>query len=663
LSERPTRVGVDVGGTFTDFVLLRDGRLTVHKRLSTPDQPEASVLAGLGELDARDANEVVHGSTVATNALIQRRGARTALIATAGFADVIEIGRQNRPRLYELRVRRPPPLVPRAWRFEVAERVDHLGEIVQPLRDQEVDRVVDAIAATSIQAVAVCLLFSFLRPEHEERLVRSLASRLPDVYLSRSSEVLPEFREYERTSTTVANAYVGPLMRDYLERLQAGLRGRLRVMLSSGGSASAGEAGRRAAHTVLSGPAGGVMGAFRLAQLAGFDRVITFDMGGTSTDVALCDREVPRTSESEIGGCPVRLPALDVHSVGAGGGSLAYRDIGGALAVGPQSAGAEPGPACYGRGDRAAVTDANLLLRRISAANFLGGRMRLDEARAAAALAELALALGETPEAIARGVLRVANAHMEQAIRRISVERGHDPRGFTLVAFGGAGPLHAAALAEALGIPRVLVPRDPGVLSALGMLLSDVVREYTQTVMRPAEEAGRLAEWFSPLYTRARSDLAAEGFAARRTRFEPALDLRYAGQSYELTLTLPRLPVTPQRLAAEFHKLHLHRYQFSRDGAPIEIVNLRLRASGQVAAPEIRHAAASGPSPQRARIGRYEAIFDRARPTALLDRALLRAGNRILGPALVVQLDATTLIPPGWRAEVDALENLILSPR
>jgi N-methylhydantoinase A len=655
-------VGVDVGGTFTDFVLLRDGRLRIHKRLSSPAAPESSVLDGLAELAATDA-AVVHGSTVATNALIQRRGAPTALITTEGFADVIEIGRQNRPALYDLHVRRPPPLVPRDWRFEAAERVDAGGEEITPLTDAAIERVVAAVTAAPVRAVAICLLFSFLRPENERRLAAALAARAPHLYLSLSSEVLPEFREYERTSTTAVNAYVGPLMQGYLERLGAGIAGRLRVMLSNGGSASAAEAGRLAVQTVLSGPAGGVAGAFAVARRAGYDRIIAFDMGGTSTDVSLCPGDIPRTGETELGGCPIRVPVLDVHSVGAGGGSLARRDAGGALAVGPESAGADPGPACYGRGGtEPTVTDANLVLGRLHPDHFLGGRMRLDPGPAAAAVGALATALGRPPEETALGIVRVANAHMEQAIRRISVERGHDPRHFTLVAFGGAGPLHAVALAEALRLPRVLVPRDPGVLSALGMLLSDVVRDYARTVMLPVSAAGDLPGLFAPLEERARADLAREGFTAGEVRLEHALDLRYAGQSFELPFPVTALPIRPEAVREGFHALHEARYQYARPEAAVEIVTLRLRATGPVPQPEFAPLADAGPSPAAARLGRRDVHFDRPRPTTLYDRARLRPGNRFGGPALIFQVDATTVLPPGWRAEVDGFENLLLTP-
>lgn len=492
------RLGVDTGGTFTDFAWLDgDGRLRIHKQLSTPQDPSQAILTGMGAMGVAEQTAVVHGSTVATNALLERRGARTALITTAGFADVLAIGRQNRPQLYALVPQKPEPLVPREWRFEVHERVSAQGEILTPLDPAALRPILERLAAEGIESVAVCLLFSFLRPEHE-RLIEEVIgnwqlpmtnSQLPVTrpHVSLSSEILPEYREYERTATTVINAYVAPLMGRYLERLAEGIAPRpLAVMQSNGGIISARAAGRQAARTVLSGPAGGVVGARFVAGRAGFEELITFDMGGTSTDVALCPGRLPTTAEGEIAGLPLRLPIIDIHTVGAGGGSLARLDVGGALQVGPQSAGAAPGPACYpGSPNRqATTTDANLVLGRLDADHFLGGAMRLDRERAREALGELAQTMGvATPETAAWGVIQVANMTMERAIRRISVERGYDPRYFTLVAFGGAGPLHACDLAASLQIPRVLIPPAPGILSALGMLAAAPTKDYSQTVM------------------------------------------------------------------------------------------------------------------------------------------------------------------------------------
>ncbi|MGD2205976.1 MAG: hydantoinase/oxoprolinase family protein, partial [Anaerolineae bacterium] len=521
-------LGIDVGGTFTDFVLLDDaGRVRIHKLLTSARDQSVAILQGIADLEAGLETTVVHGATVATNALLERRGARTALITTEGFRDVLEIGRQTRPDLYALHPTRPASLVPDKWRFELAERVDKHGAVLTPLTPEAADTVVRQVLAGEIESVAVCFLFSFLNPAHE-RLVRDRIKALAGnaaLQVSLSSDVLPEYREYERTSTTVINAYVAPLMSRYLTNLERGLQGRrLRIMQSNGGIISAEAARTQAARTALSGPAGGVVGAFELARMAGFEQAITFDMGGTSTDVALCPGRVQETTEGSIAGLPLRLPIIDIHTVGAGGGSIARRDAGGALRVGPESAGSDPGPVCYGLIDKdglakareITVTDANLVLGRLDANHFLGGppaSVTLDLDRARAQMQQLARRLSLPLEAAAWGVIRVANSNMERAIRTISVERGHDPRRFTLVAFGGAGPLHACELAAALRIPRVFIPPHPGVLSALGMILADIVKDYSQTVMLPAEAADTemLERLFLPLYERARADLQDEG--------------------------------------------------------------------------------------------------------------------------------------------------------
>lgn len=683
------RLGVDIGGTFTDFVLLDDaGRVRLHKRLSTPADPAEAVLAGAAflNLPADPSALVVHGSTIATNALLERRGARTALVTTLGFADVLEIGRQNRPDLYALVPERPAPLVPRDWRYELPERITAQGEVLIPLNPAAVEALLPQLAAAGIESVAVCFLFSYLRPEHEHLVKEKLQMQdgqpaaSPHLYVSLSSELLPEYREYERTATTVINAYVTPVMDRYLARLEAGLHPRpLRVMQSNGGSLTAATARRQAARTALSGPAGGVVGAF---AIAGGD-IITFDMGGTSTDVCLCPGGIPFTSEGEIAalGLPLRLPIIDIHTVGAGGGSLARLDAGGALVVGPESAGAEPGPACYRRGGtQPTVTDANLVLGRLHPAHFLGGQMVLDEGAARAALRPLAAQLAGLPvgaalpegalERAAWGVLQVANAAMERAIRRISVERGHDPADFSLVAFGGAGPLHACDLAARLGLPRVLVPRAPGVLSALGMLAADMVKDYSATVLRPVTDltADALARLFAPWEAQAHAEMALEAGAGATVRLDRSADLRYAGQSFEINVPVPDAAPDPATLAADFHVRHGRRYGHAHPAAPVEIVNLRVRAVGPT--PPLAFEllpAASDPDPAPARLAVRPAWFEsggelQALPTTIFDRDALRAGHTLAGPAIVVQLDATTAVPPGWAGEVAAAGHLLLQP-
>jgi N-methylhydantoinase A len=678
------RLGCDTGGTFTDFVWWDGSRLHVHKELSTPADPSAAILAGLGVLAIPEAAGIVHGSTVATNALLERRGARTALITTRGFRDVLAIGRQNRPDLYALVPQKSPPLVPAAWRFEITERVTADGQILTALAGDELAQLVAQLAVDEIEAVAVCLLFSFLNPAHEQAIAAALRSAdLSLANISLSSDILPEYREYERTSTTVINAYVAPMMSQYLGRLARGVAPRpLAVMQSNGGIISAATAGEQAARTVLSGPAGGVVGARFVAAQAGFEQLITFDMGGTSTDVALCPGRLPATTRGEVAGMPLRLPIIDIHTVGAGGGSLATVDAGGALHVGPESAGADPGPACYGRvpaGGRLPITttDANLVLGRLVPDHFLGGAMRLDAAAARRALAQLAGEMGAASlEAAAWDVLRVANATMERAIRRISVERGHDPRRFTLVAFGGAGPLHACDLAASLQIPRVLVPDAPGVLSALGMLVAAPTKDFSQTVMLrldgPANDvASALNAAYAKMIDRGLSEMIAEEHDAATLTLERTLDMRYVGQSHELRVTagtgdaggLGREQLgEPAALVAAFHAAHQARYGYHQPDAPAEIVTVRLTVSAPVALPSLPPAPRQPESnPQ---LDSRPVWFSATGPadTALLDRRRLNTGATFHGPAVLVQYDTTTVVPPGWRGVVGTGGHLVLEP-
>ncbi len=683
-----SKVGVDTGGTFTDFVWLdRQGRLHVRKEISTPADPSEAILFGFEQLELSSETAIVHGSTVATNALLERRGARTALVATAGFGDVLAIGRQDRPDLYALVPRKPDPLVPGKWRFEVHERVTAEGQILQALEADNLKDVVDQLLAEQIDSVAICLLFSFLRPEHERQIRAAIEARQAErksgtrpIHVSLSSDILPEYREYERTSTTVINAYVAPLMSNYLKRLESEVAPRsLAVMQSNGGIIGASRAGSEAARTVLSGPAGGVVGAMYVARAAGIDDIITFDMGGTSTDVALCPGKLPATSEGEIAGMPMRLPIIDIHTVGAGGGSLASVDPGGALRVGPQSAGADPGPACYGpesggaagagpdeSSGRTTTTDANLVLGRLDAGHFLGGQMRLDEAAARKVMSRLGQSLANSsPEAPAWGVIQVANANMERAIRRISVERGYDPRSFTLVAFGGAGPLHACELAEAMQIARVLVPAMPGVLSALGMLVARPARDYSVTVMQSLAPGSEEApEWLSERYqrmlARAQEDMAAEGYGPKQLVVDLGLDLRYVGQAYELT-TPVGAGDSESDIIASFHQAHARRYSFERREETVQVVNVRLAVEAKSRPPVLPQLAAGSADAGASLIGRKQVWFgDRAVESGLYDRDKLRAGNRFRGPAIVFQYDTTTVIPPAWTAEVDGYGNLIL---
>src|SRR6266700_3490068 len=510
-------IGVDIGGTFTDIVSfiapqdssLEVGHLHVHKVPSTPYDPAQGLLSGIAGVQVAPENVIVHGSTVATNALLERKGARAALITTEGFADVLEIGRQNRPALYDLMQQRPPVIVPRERRLELPERLDYQGTILHAPTAQDFETLLQQLAKCEPESIAISLLYAYANPVHEQALAELLCARFPDIYLTLSSELLPQFREYERTSTVCVNAYVQPLMARYLYNLQKRIDGPLRIMQSSGGSTSAITAAQEPVRTVLSGPAGGVIGAFHVARLAGKSHIITLDMGGTSTDVALCPGVIPETSEAVVAGCPVAIPTVAIHTVGAGGGSIVHLAEGNALTVGPASAGAVPGPACYGQGDQLTVTDANLILGRIDPAHFLGGSFTLYPQRARERMVELAQRMGVSVQEAALGIIRVVNANMERALRTVSLEQGYDPRRFTLFPFGGAGPLHACELAEALRIPRVFIPRYPGVLSALGMVLAPIVKDYVQTVMLDtrALDSAALEAAFAPLEAHAHANV------------------------------------------------------------------------------------------------------------------------------------------------------------
>lgn len=568
-------LGIDVGGTFTDFVLLSPNGIRIHKRPSTPDDPLRALGEGIAALGQPPDMPVVHGTTIVTNAILQEQGARTAFVTTQGFADLLAIGRQDRPALYDLRARPPALLVPAERNFEVAERIGapttegRPHSVVQPLEADEIERLVEKIAGSKAEAVAICLLFSFAAPEHEQRIAARLRERLPYLFISLSSEAAPEFREYERASTTVIDAFCGPLAIGYLQRLRT-VAPNVQLMQSSGGMTSPEAAARHPVCLALSGPAGGVAGAFAVSR-ATSPRLIVLDMGGTSTDVALCDGSIPMMTEGSLAGRPIRLPMVAIHTIGAGGGSIARLDAGGLLRVGPASAGAEPGPACYGRGSAPTVTDANLLLGRLAPTGLLGGSMPLNVANAEAAVRRLARQAGLSLEATAAGIIRVVNAGMARALSHVSVEQGHDARQFTLVPFGGAGPMHACELAEGLGIAAILVPRYPGVLSALGMALADQTRDYRRSILRPAEgvdDAGMTA-LFAPLLEQARAEAPVGAQLLR------SIDVRYRGQSFELTVPLSA-DVAATRSA--FHRLHMQRYGYARPERPLEFVTVRVRS-------------------------------------------------------------------------------------
>ena len=686
---QPLRIALDTGGTFTDCVWIdATGQLKMLKVFSTPADPSQAIAEALRKINHQGELIILHGTTVGTNTLLERKGARTALVTTAGFEDAIEIGRQARPKLYDFFFDRIEPLVPADLRFGIEERTASDGEILTSPTPADLQSLASRVKAKHPESIAISLLFSFANPKNEQAVAESL--KLLGVPLSISHQILPEFREYERTSTVVINAYLQPVMQRYLENLEnrsrrdvvgkvsAGAHPRIFVMQSSGGITALAAAAREPVRTVLSGPAGGIVGAAASARASGFERIIAFDMGGTSTDVSLVEGAITTASHAEVAGLPVGVPMLDIHTVGAGGGSLARFDAGGVLRVGPESAGADPGPICYGRGIQPTVTDANLLLGRLQPARFLGGDFTLDLDRTRRVTREWLTQQGSplTLERFAAGVVRVVNATMEKAIRVVSIERGRDPRDFALVAFGGAGGLHACALAEALSIPRVIVPALPGALSALGILVSDVVKDYSRTVLwRIAGKVphARIEQEFAALEKQAEKNFRGEGWQGR-VRYHASVDIRYRGQGYELNL-----PFTKD-LLAEFQQEHQRRYGYAHPAREVELVTLRLRAV--VKSPPLKaaedHVGTAAPvslpraesrGPGRARLGllslpKTPVLFDGKKlSTAIYSRDTLQPGKIYPGPAIITEYSATTVIPPGGRFHLDREGNLIIALR
>lgn len=669
---------MDVGGTFTDVTLFDPdtGGLISAKAFTTPDDRAVGVLDGIAAaLEGAGAQvdrvvEVVHGSTTGTNALIERTGARVGLLTTEGFRDVLEIGRIMRPDagLYDFSVDLPLPLVPRHLRLEARERLDAQGRVLVPLDEDSVAEAAEAFAREGVEAVAVCFLFSFLDPVHEEAAERILARRLPGVPISLSSRICPEIREYERSSTTVMNAYLTPVMSTYLDSLQRRLQEmmgavRLSVIQANGGSTSVASARRRSVTTVNSGPAGGVVAAAFYGRRNGRDRLVSVDMGGTSFDIGLVENGTCAvTTEGSFQGLPVRIPIIDLHIIGAGGGSIAFRDPGGALQVGPQSAGAEPGPACYGRGGtRPTVTDANLVLGRLNADYFNGGRMRLDVAAARRAVGALADEMGMGVEETALGIVRVVNANMAKGIAAVTILRGIDVRDFSLLSFGGAGGVHAVELAGALSMRETVIPPLPGTFSAVGLLTTDMRHDYVTAIggMRTTDaDPDMLEAAYRAMERQAAEELAAEGFTGTSTSFVRTADMKVAGQTYELSVPLPSAgPVTRtaiEALTEAFARLYRERYAYFFDGEPIEIVNIRVAGLGHNRPIELPTFPAAAADPSPARKGTRPVYFESAGflDTAVYDRILLRPGMAIGGPALVEEQTSSTLVPPGSRAEV-----------
>jgi len=649
------RLGVDTGGTFTDLVRLDARGLAVHKVRSTPEDPAHAILAGIAELMGDDAvSEVVHGSTVATNAVLERKGARVALVTTKGFEDVLAIGRQTRSELYNFMVQAKRPMIEPGLTFGVTERVDQRGVVLEALNSEELDQLTESLNRVDAECVAVCLLHAYANPVHEQQVAEHLIQA--GFAVTTSHSVLPEYREYERFSTTVVNAYVTPMMSRYLTSLEEGLRGtRLHIMQSNGGSISAGEARLSAVRTILSGPAAGAVGSQALARASGFDRVILFDMGGTSTDVSLVNGKLGTTNESTVGDFPMRLPMLDIHTVGAGGGSIAYVDVGGSLRVGPRSAGADPGPVCYGKGEDLTVTDANLLLGRLNAEHFLGGRMPLDVSRVVERAAEFAEKLRMSATRLAEGIVQIANANMERAIRAVSVQRGYDPRDFALLAFGGAGGMHACEIADTLEIGTILVPEHAGVLSALGMLLADVRKDYTQTVLKASNVTTmeELEGYIAPLVDQANAAIAAEGFERDDVVIDISLDVRYQGQAYEINV-----PLTPAYVE-DFNREHQRLYGHSNLSRIPEVVNVRVNVTGvtqKYAFPAVEAVHRSLPTP----VSTCQTWFgDRFWETAVYHREQLLPGMEGAGPAIISSGESTVVITPHFCFRVDGVGTLV----
>ena len=677
------RVGVDSGGTFTDICLFEDvsGRVEVWKVSSTPDDPSRGIAEGVEQgvgrigAGAADIAYFGHGTTVGTNALIQHRGVKTGLITTAGFRDLLEIGRQKRPDLYDLQAEKAPVLVARDLRLEVPERVRYDGTIETALDEQAVREAVRALKAAGVEAVAICFLYGFVRPEHEDTARRILGEEFPEAFACTSHEVAPEFREYERMSTAVVNAYLGPVMGRYISRLAErlttlGLTAAPHLTQSNGGVIGFEQAARLPVRTVLSGPSTGVVAAQEVGRMIGLPDLITFDMGGTSTDVALLQGGACRlTNEAIVHGYPIKAPMLDIHTVGAGGGSIAYVDSGGLLKVGPRSCGAFPGPVCYDKGNtEAAVTDANVVLQTLNPTHLLGGRMPVRQDLARAAIARLADQLGMGVMETAQGIISVVTANMARAIRVVSVQRGHDPRDYTLAAFGGAGPLHAARLARELDISRILVPRNPGILCAMGLLLTDLRADFATTRLMTLGRAimPAMEDAFRTLRAEADAWFEGEGIAAGSQKITRTVDMRYAGQNYELPISLPDGPVTPaslDHLAEGFAEAHRRMYGFVAEGEAVQLVTFRIEAAGLVRKARFQPQTEAGPDASAAITGRRDMWLPEAGgfvSCPVYDRERLQAGNRIAGPAIVEQMDTTTIVLPGMVAVVEPYMNLIL---
>jgi N-methylhydantoinase A len=685
------RIGFDIGGTFTDLAMIQEetGVMEIWKVPSTPKRPYEAGLAGLQSIlyragvSPKDIQFLVHGSTVAINAILEHKGAKVGLITTEGFRDVLEIGRIIRGRagdisgeaLYDPQYEKSPTLVPRHLRLGVRERIGPWGDIVEPIDETNARETVRKLIEFGVEAVAVCLLHSYANPSHEKRLAELVLKEAPEIVTCLSSAILPQYREFERMSTTVLNAYVAPIVDRYLVGLERELRERgfeaeVHIMQGVGGVMSARAARERAVHTATSGPVGGVLWASFVGQHAGEPNVISMDMGGTSTDVSLIRDNKPSVArESFLGDYPAAIPLIDINCIGAGGGSIAWMDSGGMLRVGPQSAGADPGPACYAKGGtEATITDANLLLGRLNPENILGGEMHMDREASEAAIARLGEKLKLNPLDVAWGIIRVANANMLKAIRLVSIERGHDPRDFALVSFGGSGPLHAEALARALGIPRVLIPRHPGVSSALGMLTADIKRTYSQTYLSDIKKVdpSELMAIFQTMEKQATAWLARHHIPPSRMLLLREMDMRYIGQGHEITISVNGNTFDRKTIAsieANFHTTHQRTYTHSSPGELVEVVNTRLTAIGSIGYINLETRQTLDEGFEGALRGTRSVYFEETGgfvDCPIYEREALSAGAVLVGPAIVEQLDSTTVIAPGEKARVDRYSNLLM---
>ncbi len=658
------RIGVDTGGTFTDFVIATDGILEVRKIPSTPDDPSRAILEVIQKyIEASPSLSIIHGTTVATNSLLERKGGRIAVITTKGFEDVLFIGRQVRRELYSLKGENRRPLLPRSHCFGLEERTTAAGIVKKKISDSELRSILLAIKTKHVQAVAVSLVNSYANSLNEQFISQKLKEE--NILYSLSSDILPEHREYERTIVVAVNAYLMPVISQYLMTLEHKLKpANLRIMQSNEGYISPERAKAEPIRTVLSGPAGGVVGAFHLGKSIGLEKIISFDMGGTSSDVCLINGEIHRTQESKIGDFPVRLPIIDIHTVGAGGGSIAFVDRGGSLRVGPQSTGADPGPACYGKGNLPTVTDANLVLGRLVPEFFLGGKMKIFPEKSHQVLQNLATKINRTALETASGIIQIANANMEKAIRVISIERGYDPRNFALISFGGAGGMHAIDIASNLKIAKVIVPKNAGVLSAQGLLMANSIKDYSQSILKIAEETSKkeIEKHLHKLQTKSNQDMEKEGFQQKDIQLFPFLDLRYIGQSYEITLPYRSENRDDLSFVTDFHAAHQKLYSYHHPGRHVEIVNIRLKSIGVTKKIALKKLHKQQEIPSKQAFLKKQTLYYEQKKflASAFRRDCLTPGNKISGPALIADHESTAFLPPAYVLEIDGFLNLIM---